>query len=319
MSFFRSIVFIAFLIELIPSNVLAQLYRGNAWRRYRKEVTFQIGASGFLGDLGGRNFSGTDFSPADYELNATRVAIGMGYKYKLSKEFNLHTSFNYLMLSGDDKLTQEKYRNNRNLNFKTNLYEFGTRLEFSLTALKQSGIYNLKSHLTRTKKRRYNELIAFVGVAGFYFNPKGKNPNTDEYVNLYPLHTEGQGLPGGPKQYKRIGIAIPLGMALRTVINKTWSIGAEFCYRITFTDYLDDVSTRYYDKQALAEAYGTESAVMADPSKGIILGASSPAADGTSAQRGDKNKDSYMSFQITVGRLIKSKRGGGRTKLRSKF
>ena len=312
-----SIVF--FFLFFISLEGISQIYRANAWKKYRKEVGIQIGASGFLGDLGGRNISGTDYSPVDLEPNATRVALGLSYRYKCTKEINVLTSFNYLLLSGDDKLTQEKYRNNRNLNFKTNLYEIGARVEFSLTSMKQSGIYNLKRHLSKTKKRRYNELIAFVGVAGYYFNPMGKNPYTDEWVNLYNLHTEGQGLPGGPKQYKKIGVSIPVGLALRTVINKTWSIGAEVNYRITFTDYLDDVSTTYYDKTALANAYGATSALMSDPSKGDIPTATSPNADGTGAQRGDKNKDSYMSVQITIGRLIRSKRSGGRTKIRSKF
>ena len=134
---------------------------------------------------------------------------------------------------------------------------------------------------------------------------------------LQPLHTEGQGLPGGPKQYKRVSISLPVGVALHVILNKYWSVGMELNYRKTFTDYIDDVSTTYYDKAALEAAYGPTSALMSDPNLGNIPTATAPNADGTGAQRGDKEKDSFMSFQVTVGRFFPPKRG--RTKLRSKF
>ena len=293
------------------------LARPNAWKKYRKEVTLSVGASGFLGDLGGRNTIGKDNSPVDLEFSKTRVAVSAGFRYKLNKNINWNSSFNFLSLAGDDKLTTEQYRNNRNLNFKSNIYELATRVEFGISSFKRPGVYSLKKSLVRTSKTRAYELLGFVGIGVFYFNPKGIDPSTNKYVSLQPLHTEGQGLPGGPKQYKRVSISLPVGVALHVILNKYWSVGMELCYRKTFTDYIDDVSTTYYDKAALEAAYGPTSALMSDPSKGDIPGASSPAGDGTRAQRGDKDKDSYMSLQVTVGRFFPPKRG--RTKLRSKF
>ena len=134
---------------------------------------------------------------------------------------------------------------------------------------------------------------------------------------MYNLHTEGQGLQDGPKQYKRVALSIPIGVAIHTIINNDWAIGIEFNYRKTFTDYIDDVSTTYYNKSLLNQAYGSESGLMADPSKGDIYGASLPSADGKRAQRGDKNNDSFMSMQITIGRFISTKRG--KRKIRAKF
>ncbi|MBI3521203.1 MAG: hypothetical protein HY062_17815, partial [Bacteroidetes bacterium] len=286
------------------------------WKKYRKELIVGVGASAFLGDLGGRNRTGTDYSPADLEIAMTRPAISAAFRYKLTKNINWHSSFNYLLLAGDDKLTTEVYRNNRNLNFKSNVFEVATRIEFGISSFKRTGVYSLRRSLGRTSRPRTYELIGFVGVGGFYFNPKGKD-QSGTYVALQPLHTEGQGLPGGPKQYKKVSVSIPIGLAFHAIISKYWSVGLEFCYRKTFTDYIDDVSTRYYDKAALTQAYGPVSAAMADPSKGDIAGATSPNADGTGAQRGDKQKDSFASLQITVGRFFPPKRG--RTKLRSKF
>ena len=303
-----------FSINSLYSQALA---RPNAWKKYKREVQIQIGGSGFLGDLGGRDQIGKDYSPVDLEIATTRPAVSAAFRYKLNKNINWHSSFNYLHLKGDDKLTQEPFRNNRNLNFKSNIFELSTRIEFGISSIKRPGVYSLKKSLVRTSKTRAYELIGFVGVGAFYFNPKGLDPSTGKYVALQPLHTEGQGLAGGPKQYKKISISLPVGAALHVILNKYWSVGLEFCYRKTFTDYIDDVSSTYYDNTSLANAYGATSALMADPSKGDIPGATSNNADGTGAQRGDKNKDSYASLQVTVGRFFPPKRG--RTKLRSKF
>ncbi|MES2761635.1 MAG: DUF6089 family protein [Bacteroidota bacterium] len=293
------------------------LSRPNAWKKYKRELIVQVGASGFLGDLGGRNTTGQDFSPVDLEFSKTRAALGVAYRYKFNKNVNWHSSFNFLSLAGDDKLTAEPYRNNRNLNFKSNIYELSTRIEFGISSIKRVGVYSLKKSLGRTSKSRSYELIGFVGVGAFYFNPKGMDPSSGKYIALQPLHTEGQGLAGGPKQYKKISISLPVGVAFHAILNKFWSVGLEFCYRKTFTDYIDDVSGSYYNNAEIAAAYGPTAALMADPSKGEIAGASSPNADGTGAQRGDNNKDSFMSLQVTVGRFFPPKRG--RTKLRSKF
>ncbi len=315
---FRSLLYFVIFFTVFIQNSFSQGFtRPNDWKKYRKEVIIQGGASGFLGDLGGMNKIGTDFSPVDVEFALTRPAISLAYRYKIAKNFNWHTSFNYLLVAGDDKLTSEPFRNNRNLNFKSNIFELATRVEFSFFKNKAGHRYGIKKTLSRRHKGRSTEFIGFIGIGGFYFNPKGKNPANGQWEKLYPLHTEGQGLPNGPTQYKKIALSIPMGIAYRTILNKLWCVGLEFNYRKTFTDYIDDVHGTYYDKTALFDAYGSKSVTMADPSLGNIPGATSPNGDGTGAQRGDKENDSYMSIQVTVGRFFPPKRK--KTRLRSKF
>jgi len=293
------------------------LSRPNAWKKFKKELTFQMGTAAFLGDLGGRDRKGTDFSPADLDLKSMRQAITVGYRYRFSKNIFWYSSINYLRLYGDDKFTNDKFRNNRNLNFKSNVFEVLTRFEFGISSLKLNGTYSVKKSLAKSRLKKPFELIGFVGIGTFYFNPKGEDPNTGKYIALRPLHTEGQGLAGGPKQYSNFSVCIPVGVALRTILDKYWSVGLELNYRFTITDYLDDVSTTYYNKAQLDANYGTQSGIMADKNLGLIDGATLPNADGTGSQRGDKNLDSYMSIQVTVGRFFPPKRG--RTRLRSKF
>jgi hypothetical protein len=294
--------------------------RPNEWKKYRKEVYGGVGAANFLGDLGGLNKIGTDYSPVDMEFTETRTAFQLGYRYKIAKWFNLSTQFNYLIVRGDDKLTKEPYRQNRNLNFKSNIFELSGRLEFVYMANRVGHRYGIKRTLSRRMKNRSWDFTAFVGVGGFYFNPKGRNTK-GAWVKLRPLHTEGQGLDGGPKQYSNYSISIPMGVAYRIYFNRKVCVGLELNFRKTFTDYIDDVSGVYYDKTEIQKAYGKDAAYFADPNLGLIPGQTSPgdATSGNEAQiRGDsKQKDAYMSLQLTVGYIIKQKRG--KTRLRSKF
>jgi len=313
---FLSILFcLSFVI--FSCNELQAQGRANDWKKIRKEVFIGVGVSNFLGDLGGLNKVGTHYSPVDLEWSLTRPALTIGGRYKIIKNFNIAAAFTYMIVSGDDKLTDDIYRQNRNLNFKSNIFELGIRAEYCIMKNRVGNRYGIRRTLSRRMKASTWDVLLFSGINGFYFNPKGKAP-TGGWVDLYSLHTEGQGLPGGPKQYTRYSISIPFGAAYRYYPTKQWCIGVEASVRKTFTDYIDDVSGIYYNKTALASAYGPLSAVMADPSTGQIPGATSPNADGTGAQRGNpKQKDFYMSFQVTFSYFFKPVKG--KTRLRSKF
>jgi hypothetical protein len=86
-------------------------------KRYRWEVGVSMGATNFLGDLGGANQIGTHFVK-DLEFSLTRSAFGVHMRYRKDRFFGYSAAFNYGKVSGDDALTQEMFRNNRNLNFK---------------------------------------------------------------------------------------------------------------------------------------------------------------------------------------------------------
>lgn len=302
---------------LIALNLSSQNFtRPGEWKRYRKEVFVTMGTSNFLGDLGGRDKTGTDYSPVDLDFPQTRTAFGVGYRYKIQRWINVAGKFNYLIVRGDDALTADPYRNNRNLNFKSNIFELSGRVEIGWQSNKAGNRYGIKRTLSRRMKNNNHNIFLFAGIGGFYYNPKGRTPS-GAYTKLKPLHTEGQGLDGGPKQYTNYSICLPFGAYYKLVINKQWTVGVEAAWRKTFTDYIDDVGTRYYDKAALAAAYGPLSAQMADPSLGNIYGATLPDGSGLAAQRGDRQMDSYVSVEVTVGYIFKQKRK--RARLRSKF
>ena len=297
--------------------VMAQGFsRPLEWKKYRRELFVSTGTSNFLGDLGGGNGKGRDYSPRDLDFNQTRTAFGVGGRYKLQRTLNVVAKFSYLLVKGDDAQTKDIYRNNRNLNFKSNVFELTGRIEYGYQRTKRGGgHYGVQKNYARYKNFSHS-IYGFVGLGVFYFDPKGRDANGD-WVKLRPLHTEGQGLIGGPKQYKRVSVSIPIGGYYKLTLSKVWSFGIELCYRKTFTDYMDDVGYRYYNKADLLANYGPKTVEMADPSLGLIYGATSPAADGTPAQRGDKQKDTFISLEITAGYTFKKQRKSAR--LRSKF
>jgi hypothetical protein len=315
----KRLLAIFFFIAVLSAQA-QNFIRPNEWKKYRKEIYGSVGAANFLGDLGGLNKVGTDYSPVDLEFTETRTAFQLGYRFKCLKWLNLSTQFNYLIVRGDDKLTQEQFRQNRNLNFKSNIFELSGRIELVYMANRVGHRYGIKRTLSRRMKNRSWDFTFFAGIGGFYYNPKARDAKGN-WVALRQFHTEGQGLPDGPKQYGKFAVCIPMGVAYRIYFNRKVCVGLEFNFRKTFTDYIDDCSNVYYDKNAIVAAYGPQAGYFADPSLGNNPGQTQwydPSTGKEAQMRGDKKqKDAYMSLQLTVGYIIKQKRG--KTRLRSKF
>jgi hypothetical protein len=54
-----------------------------------------------------------------------------------------------------------------------------------------------------------------------------------------------------PEPYSRFQFAIPFGAGIKYRLDRQWDFGFEIGWRKTFTDYLDDVSGTYADKNDL--------------------------------------------------------------------
>lgn len=287
----------------IVSN--AQLFRtSNYWRQYRKEINVGFGAANFLGELGGRDRIGSDFL-WDLEFSETNFAGLVGYRYYIKRNMSVRGQFFIAQLSGNDQLTKEYYRRNRNLHFKSLILEGSGQFEFHLVEEKLGHRYNLKG--ARGQKGFIFGTYLFAGIGGFHFNPKAQIGK--EWYKLAPLNTEGQGLPGGPKDYKKMSVCVPVGIGFKTAINQKIRVGLEFSYRKTFTDYIDDASGNYYNREAIRAASGDVAAYLSDPSLGI-----DGVQYGPNDIRGDKtDKDAYLFGTAVVSyKLAKKSRYGGR-------
>ncbi len=287
-------------IVLFAFNSYSQ--RSARWKRMRYEIFYGVGATNFLGELGGANKEGSNFL-ADYEFAMTRPLLSLGFRYMLLEKVSTKIMLSYGWLKGDDKSTTETYRNYRNLSFYTPLVEFAIQGEYHLTKERIGHRYNLR-RVRGVKGIKLNTYL-FAGIAGFWFNPKGKDQN-GKWQSLQPLGTEGQNLSPTREKYSRIQVAIPFGLGLKYGLNRKWSVGLELGVRKTFTDYIDDVSTTYYDNDAIKAANGDEAAYLADPSSG-----ENPNWTTGGQQRGDpSHKDTYMFMILNLTYKLRAGRGG---------
>ncbi len=278
------------LMLLLPSITEAQRLRAR-WKAYRYEWSAGIGATNFLGELGGANQIGTD-GIKDLEVSLTRPAVSVGLRYKISPIIALHSHLTYGQVRGDDALTEEQFRRNRNLNFKSNIYEFNLNAEFSFLSSREGGIYRLRG--VKRNSSFEASMYLFAGVGVFHFNPKGQYQK--EWYTLQPLGTEGQGISPAREKYKRTQVCIPIGVGGRYFFNRRWGMGVEFGIRKTFTDYIDDVSKTYYDKDAISQARGPVAAELSDPS--LNLNENQNLAGN---QRGDpSDNDAYMFMIFSI-------------------
>ena len=280
-------IYVIFILIFIFEGVYSQ-----KWKRDRKEFVMTLGATNFLGELGGRNQIGTN-GIMDLDFPSTNIVGGIGYRYKLYKKFAVKGNLFFGYVSGDDKETLEPFRNNRNLNFRSMIIELSGQAEWLFFRAREGHRYNLKG--VKGWKHIYREFYLFAGFGGFYFNPKAQY-NGDWY-SLKELHTEGQGLTPTRTDYSRFQICIPVGVGVKFAIDKKWSVGIEYGIRKTFTDYIDDVSTTYYNPDELSINYGNTAAYCANPTNGSL----SSAVTSPGQQRGDpRDKDAYMFGTITV-------------------
>ncbi len=270
----------------LSSTLNAQYFRNSSyWKTHRQELTVGLGISNFLGELGGRDQIGTPFV-WDLEFSQTKPAVSVGYRYYLAKRLSVRGMGTYGILAGNDNLTQEPFRQNRNLSFKSNLFEGQICFEWHPFLEQPGHIYDLRGVKGMSPSRV--GLYFFAGVGAFHFNPKAQFDGA--WVELKPLGTEGQGLPGGPDPYALTQICIPMGVGIRKALNKTMSIGLEIQYTKTFTDYIDDVSGEYYDRGALQAAHGPLASYLSDPSLGWI-----PGQTNVGQQRGfSGHNDGYL-------------------------
>lgn len=257
---------------------------GQLWMRERQFVFFGMGASGFMGDLGGADKIGTQ-DYRDFNFRAVRPATKIGYRYFINYDLSVTGNLAFGYVSGDDRHTQEPFRNNRNLQFRSPVLETSVQGEwFFYTDGKVGARYRDQTRNIGWIGFRLRGYV-FAGLGAFYYNPQGYFDGShyltlqhasitgdqlprDGWYNLRPLRTEGQGFDEyfpTRKKYIPVNLAIPFGIGMTLSLTREWSIGMEYGFRKTFTDYLDDASTTYVDPAVFTANWG------GNPSK-IALG-----------------------------------------------
>lgn len=307
-------------ITLIANMAFAQPTNFNTqrnWSMNKKELIIGFGATNFLGDLGGANQNGTDYSLKDIDFPSTSLGGVLGYRYRFHPYYATSTILNVGMVRGNDAKTSDVIRNSRNLHFRSPIINLSQRIEVIVLANEKIGRrYNIPG--LKGFKDHNEQLYFFTGIGITYFNPKAQYNGS--WIALRPLSTEGQGLDGGPGKYLPVTATIPFGVGMRMGINRFWRIGLEATYVKTFSDYIDDVHGTYYDPAILATEVGPEAAYLSNPAQQNATWFS------PGDQRGDKQNDALFYVNLTIYRNITYSTVGrgphirfGKPKYRAKF
>lgn len=305
------------------------------------EVGVFGGTTNYLGDLTSKFMDESQF----------RWSWGVFGQYNISKWFSARLGYNMIRIQGEDYFDIDaEGRRKRYANFRNNIQELA--LTFHLHLL-QYGI---------SKGEKFSPSV-FIGIAGYHHNPLGRivtgldtltgDPvflqdaasGKDLWFQLRDIGTEGQTAANpvdpefpnrvAPKQYSNWQVSIPMGFNLDFIIKKSWVIGMEVGFRLSFSDYLDDVSSYYFDRgnnyQAIIDANATitgatgfggkkvsapitftdyngnlqnTAAVLADPSLVNTSDGQNNAFSFPDARRGIINRDWYVPMGVKISKVF---------------
>jgi len=228
----------------------------------------RLGLAGYQGDLKANSIT----------LSQSKFMGSLGAHYDLSEHFTARSYLTLASLGADDKKGTAAMQE-RNLNFKTKLFEWELAAQYNLFSL----------------NNRWWTPFVFAGIGIYHFNPYTKDTADNKYF-LKPLSTEGQGFVQGADNYKLTGFSIPLGFGATYSLNEDMRLGIEFGYRKIFNDYLDDVSGSYVDQAALLSAKGQTAVDLAW--RGDELKPNPYPAGGT-IRGNTKERDGYYFIAVT--------------------
>jgi hypothetical protein len=226
----KCLIFIGF---VFPVLVQAQL----------AELGVFAGGTHFLGDVGNQSIH----LPQGW-------VTGMSFRYQFNEHYGLRFQGCIGELRNDDALSGWVSKQERNLSFRTPIWEAAVLIEF-----------NFFEYITGSKKKNHSPYI-FWGVGLFGFNPQAQFTD-GEWYDLQPLGTEGQGTSlNSNAKYGLAGLSMPFGIGYRWSIGNSTSFAIETGFRRSSSDYIDDASGSYVNVAQLEQESGTLAAYFSDRS-----------------------------------------------------
>jgi hypothetical protein len=262
-----------------------------------------VGIAQYYGDLNVLNQERTlptiiseSTNPKNY-----RMSYSLGLNYSFKNYISVGIDWNHFYLAGYDadnvsvKIYDAAfYRYMRNLSFHTTVNQYALHAYY-------------EPYRTEDKWVESKSIISpylGLGIGVYTFNPmafyRGKE------VELQPLGTEGQGLSGYKSKYSLVDWSIPISVGLKYYFpSRTMSLGLDFTYSFSHTDYIDDVSDRYAAISDIRTAYSTDYATMvSELGNRNIYGLNNPTY-GYITQAGEirgnsQNNDNFMTTQLKL-------------------
>lgn len=176
-------------------------------RNYFLGLLLLIGTAAFgqsYSELG--VYAGTAFYMGDINTNSpfynSKLAIGGVFRHNFSERYALRANVLFSDLSANDKDFNNTYQQKRNKSFATDIIDMSLQLEFNFQPF------------WAPKKSKTKQITPYI-TAGIGY--------------LASNSTEGS-------------ITIPMGLGMKCVLGERWTLAAEWSFRKTFTDSLDNLS-----------------------------------------------------------------------------
>jgi hypothetical protein len=258
------------------------------------EVGGSIGTMNCLTDLGGHKGLGKKFLK-DLNFGSTQLCASAYFGMCYKNSVGLRVEYTAGMVKAYDSVLKDDVNNprySRNLSFRSKISEVSVIAEFYPT-------YIFRKFDTDVEPPRLSPYF-MIGIGFFHFNPQAIY--NGEWVDLQPLHTEGQGFAeySGREQYSLSQTNIPLGLGVKYELSPRFNVRAEMLYRKLHTDYLDDVSTNYVDPAVFSK-------YLSGPLLAQALALNNRSADTWGYSKpGDirgnpESKDAYFTFNLKIG------------------
>ncbi len=277
------------------------------WKVDRHSLVVTMGASNFMGDLGGGEKDAAHFfGLRDLDLISTRPVLGVSYRIRIIEMIAAKLGVSWAILAADDKHSASIGRRHRNLHFKSNLFSVNLHGEFYFLKERINPRY-----LRRNYRHSWRNFSAYVfsGLSFNMFNPKAQLDG--KWYELQPLGTEGQGIEDNPAPYEKYAIGIPVGIGVKYFVNKKISVGVEISNTYTNSDYIDDVHGSYFDNDKIRNKYGEKAALLADRHLDYDGNPHTvPKPSGLKIRGNSKYNDAFIFTLITLTYSLKKDRRG---------
>lgn len=221
-----------------------------------------VGLSHYFGDLN-----------TQFDLGLPGLAGGLTYRYNFNERVALRLNGNIGKLRGDDARAENVFQRQRNLSFRSLVFDGNLDLEF-----------NFFPYIHGSNESYFTPYM-FGGLSGIKFNPQANYEGV--WYALQPLGTEGQ-LPGD--EYSTFQAGLNIGFGFKFDLNYRWSINIEASVRKLFTDYIDDISTTYPNMLELSSQRDPMAVLLSDRST------TSPKLGLPGYQRGSSSDRDFYTF-----------------------
>ncbi|NBC24867.1 MAG: outer membrane beta-barrel protein [Bacteroidetes bacterium] len=256
------------------------LSSGGVWSQNENkgwEVGGRIGGAFYFGDLN-----------TDFDLSKPGFMLGLGTHYNLNNRLALGFMVNGSRVYYRDDYSTNLFQQARNLSFRTDIYEFATRMEFNFLEYIHGDIdHGVTPYL-------------HAGLSVFYYRPSAELDG--ERFSLRSLGTEGQ--PPG-EEYFYLSIGFVYGAGLKVDLNYRWSIQIDLSARLLSTDYIDDVSQTYAGDDEIRSLRGTNAEIAVELADRSIPNEQFPQIGQPGRQRGNgKNNDAFAFLSVGIYRFF---------------